>query len=282
VRGHAAGVVALALGGCTMTAFLAAEDEAARSLAAAETAFAQQSVREGMRAAFISHFAPDVLFVRKGWTRARAYLQDRPDPPIVLDWRPAYVETAGSGELGLSTGPWKLASRGDPAAAATYGQFISIWKRERDGPWRVAVDLGVQHAPPALWDQPLETHAPAGAGASATVTDAESRFAADAAARGAASAYAAHLAANVRLYRQGEPPALGRRDALGLVERESGERRWSVERFETASSRDFGYALGHYENASSPGITAGHFLRVWRFEPAGWRIALEVLQPASS
>jgi ketosteroid isomerase-like protein len=265
-----------------MAPFFAGEDEAPRSLAAAETAFAQQSVREGMRAAFIAHFAPDGLFVRKGWTRAREYLQDRPDPPIVLDWHPVYVETAGSGELGLSTGPWKLTSRGDPAAAATYGQFISIWKRERDGTWRVAVDLGVQHAPPALWDQPLETHAHAGGSTSATVADAESRFAAEGAARGASMAYAAHFATNVRLYRQGEPPALGSRNALAAVQRESGARHWSVERSDMASSRDFGYALGHYDDASAPGITAGHFLRVWRFEPAGWRIALEVLQPASS
>ena len=280
MRARAGAVVALALGGCAVTPFFAG-DEAPRSLAAAETAFAQQSVREGMRAAFIAHFAPDGLFVRKGGTRAREYLQDRPDPPIVLDWHPAYVETAASGELGLSTGPWKLTSRTD-AAAATYGQFISIWKRAGEGPWRVAVDLGVQHAGPALWDQPLETHADTGGRTSATVADAESRFAAESAARGAATAYAAHFAATVRLYRQGEPPALGSRHALAAVERESGARRWSVERSEMASSRDFGYALGHYDAASAPGITAGQFLRVWRLEPGGWRIALEVLQPASS
>ena len=81
------------------------------SLAAAETAFAAHSVREDMRVAFMAAFADDGVFVRNGWTLATASLKDRPAPPIVLDWRPVYTEVARSGELGLSTGPWKITSK---------------------------------------------------------------------------------------------------------------------------------------------------------------------------
>ena len=113
------------------------------SLAAAETEFGRHSVREDMRVAFLAAFADDGVFVRNGWTNSNAYLRDRPAPPIVLDWHPQYVEVAKSGELGLSTGPWKITSKADPTLPASHGQFVSIWRRVGTGPWKVEVDLGI-------------------------------------------------------------------------------------------------------------------------------------------
>ena len=129
--------IALTAAGCMHTT---PPDQAA-SLAAAETAFAAHSVREDMRAAFMAHFAAEGVMMRNGWVVAREFLAPRPAPPIVLDWRPVYVEVAASADLGLSTGPWKLTSREDAAKPPAYGQFVSIWRREPGQPWHVAVDL---------------------------------------------------------------------------------------------------------------------------------------------
>src|SRR5688572_3441460 len=84
------------------------------SLAAAETAFAAHSVREDMRPAFLAAFAPDGMLVRNGWVVSNDWMKPQAAPPIVLDWRPQYVEVAASGELGLSTGPWKITSKAKP------------------------------------------------------------------------------------------------------------------------------------------------------------------------
>src|SRR5689334_14369645 len=131
-------------------------NEAATSLAAAETEFGRHSVREDMRAAFLANFADDGVFVRDGWIVSNDWLRPRPAPPIVLDWHPQYVEVAPSGEMGLSTGPWTITSKKDASAPATHGQFVSVWRREGTGPWKVAVDLGIGHPQQALWDAPLE------------------------------------------------------------------------------------------------------------------------------
>jgi hypothetical protein len=159
----------------------------AASLAAAEIAFAAHSVREDMRAAFLAHFADDGVFVRNGWTNANAYLAGRPAPPIVLDWRPVYTEVAASGEMGLSTGPWRITSKAKPEAPPAFGQFVSVWKREPGKPWKVAVDLGISHTEPSLWDAALETAtAPApGQAAAIGIAAAEERFARDALTLGA-------------------------------------------------------------------------------------------------
>jgi ketosteroid isomerase-like protein len=252
----------------------------AESLAAAESAFAAHSVREGMRAAFMSHFADDGVFVREGWTVSNTYLAGQPNPPIVLDWRPVHVEVAASGDFGLSTGPWKITSTAKPDAPPAYGQFVSIWKREPGKPWRVAVDLGIPHPQHDLWDAPLRAvtrKAPATAG---PVESAESAFAREAGERGLAAAYARHGAADLRLYRPGAAPALDKAQVLARELPDGRGWAWTTERSEVARSGDFAYTRGRYAAAGTPDKPLGWFLRVWRYEPPAWRVVLDVVNPA--
>jgi hypothetical protein len=255
--------------------------DAAQSIAAAETAFAAHSVREDMRVAFLAAFARDGVFVRKGWVVANDYLANQPAPAIVLDWRPQYVEAAASGEIGLSTGPWKLTSKAQPAAPPAYGQFVTIWKREPGKPWKVAVDLGIGHPAPTLWDQPLVSVAVEGEAArgAAGIQGAEERFAGDARSS-LRSAYAKHGSESLRFYRDGAAPVLGKAAAMasGAIAEEALV--WSIDRIETARARDFGYARGSYATRNNPAIALGYFLRVWRVEAGEWRIALDVVNPA--
>jgi ketosteroid isomerase-like protein len=254
----------------------------AQSLAAAETGFAAQSLREGMRAAFMSHFAEDGVTVRDGWIVSNTYLAGRPNPPIVLDWRPVHVEVAASGDFGLSTGPSKITSTSKPDAPPSYGQFVSIWKREPGRPWRVAVDLGISHPQPVLWDAPLRAvtrDTPANGG---PIESAENAFTREARDRGLASAYAQSAAADLRLYRPGAAPALDRAQALARELPDARGWVWVTEKSEVARSGDFGYTRGRYAAAAAPDKPLGYFLRVWRCEAGAWRVVLDVVNPASA
>lgn len=276
-------VFALTAAGCAQPPVQDSARDAPLSLAAAELAFAAQSVLENMRSAFMDHFAADGVFVRDSWVNANAYLAERPPPPIVLDWKPVYTETAASGEMGLSTGPWKLTSTDNTDAAPSFGQFVSIWKRAPGKPWKVAVDLGISHPGPALWDAPLAAIvAPSTGTAAQGIAEAEQRFARDALADGLRSAYARSASPRMRLYREGEMPAAGMDRALASATMTDEKTAWIVQRSETARSNDFGYARGSYASAAAPGKPLGHFLRVWRLEAGAWRIALDVTNPARS
>jgi ketosteroid isomerase-like protein len=270
----AAPLLVLAMAGCA-TLPAALDDPA--TLAAAESAFAAHSVREDMRAAFIAHFAPDGLFVRDGWTAARAWLEPRPAPPVVLDWRPVHVEVAGSGELGLSTGPWKLTPRDKPDAPPAHGQFVSIWRREAASPWRVLVDLGIGHPGAALWGAPLAARVTRATHAATPLADAEERFQ-RLARSDARAAYRAFAASDVRFYRDGHAPAIGR-DLVAAALATPAPASWRVEEVRTAASNDFGFTRGSVSAADGE-PASGYFVRVWRHQPAGWRIALDVVQPA--
>jgi ketosteroid isomerase-like protein len=271
-------LLALAATACAMPV---TQPDPPASLAAAETAFAAHSVREDMRAAFLAAFADDGVFVRNGWTVSNTYLKDQPAPPIVLDWRPVYTEVARSGELGLSTGPWKITSKEKPDAAPAYGQFVSIWRRVGDGPWRVAVDLGIGHPQSALWDAKLVTATVAGGRPpEAGVASAEERFAADAKSAGVRAAYARNAAADLRFYRGGAAPVIGKAAALASPTMTNDSLVWKVERMETARSGDFGYSRGAYASPAEPAKPLGWYLRVWRVEGGTWRVILDVTNPA--
>jgi ketosteroid isomerase-like protein len=251
------------------------------SLAAAETAFAAHSVREDMRVAFLAAFAPDGVFVRNAWVVSNDWLRDRPAPAIVLDWRPQYVEVAASGELGLSTGPWKITSKAKPEAPPSYGQFVSVWRREGAGPWKVAVDLGISHPADDLWKAPLEARPRGGlvAAGGTGIAEAEARFTAEARERGMRAAYSAHGAENLRLYRSGSAPPTAKAASLASAAMAEETPVWTIERIETARSGDFGYARGAYAPRASPGSPVGWYLRVWRREGSAWRIVLDVVNP---
>jgi ketosteroid isomerase-like protein len=271
-------LLATALAGCTAMTATPPSRDAPASLAAAETAFAAQSMREGMRAAFLAWLAPDATIFRDGPVNGPALIASRPQPPIDLAWRPVFVEVAASGEMGLSTGPSTITSRTDPAAPPRHGQFVSVWKREPGGPWRVQVDLGISHPGAALADEPLEARtvpSPGKGSAAGSLAQAESSFANLAAGSGDASAYAAFAAADARLYREAHPPFLGRTAILASPAAGAGRTAWSLDAHETSLAGDLGYATGRY--GPPGGATAGHFVRVWRREPEGWRIAADVV-----
>jgi hypothetical protein len=273
-------ILALALAGCAQPTRPDSMD-AAKTLAAAETAFAAHSVREDMRVAFLAAFAADGVFVRNGWVVANDYLAGQPTPAIVLDWRAQYVEVAASGEIGLSTGPWKLTSKAQANAPPAFGQFVSIWRREAGQAWKVAVDLGIGHPGPFLWDQPLVSVAVRGEAARGAggIRGAEERFAKDARSS-LRSAYATHGSESLRFYRGGAAPSPGKAAAMASGAMTDEALAWRIDRIETSHAADFGYARGSYAAAAAPGVTLGYFLRVWRVEAGEWRIALDVVNPA--
>jgi ketosteroid isomerase-like protein len=235
-----------------------------------------------MKAAFLDWLAPGATIFRNGPVNGPRVIEAEGDPPIVLDWRPVHVETSASGEMGLSTGPWRITKRGDVASAQRFGQFVSVWRRNSAGAWRVHVDLGIGHPEPILWDAPLSlAQAPAPSTSTLqSLEDAEADFAAHARNAGTAAAYSALGSESMRTYREGVGPILGRAAVLASSEIPAGPLEWSCDRTEASRAQDFGFAIGRF--AAPGGKAAGHYLRIWRREEAGWRVALDITEALAS
>jgi len=273
---------ALLVTGCA--ALQSSPTKDAESLAQAESAFAAQSVREDMRSAFLANFAPDGVYVRKTWVNAIEDLKARKAPPIVLDWRPVHTEVATSGELGYSTGPWKATSKTNPSEPPSYGQYVSIWKRDASGTWKVVVDIGVSNPKDSLWDAPLET-IPGGKPVTwdqDAIDTQEGLFQLQSNFMSMAGAFRTYSSLPLRIYRDGMEPAVGREVAFYSKAIENELYIWKVDASEVAQSGEFGYARGHYSKWSDPFTILGSYLRVWRIDTDGhWRIIMDVQSPAS-
>lgn len=256
----------------------------AAQIAVAETAFAQQSVAQGLNTAFAAHFAAEAVdFAPLPRENARQYYVDQPNPPVVLDWYPAYTLAAASGDFGLSTGPFTLT---DPSGKRppNHGHYISIWQKQPDGQWKVLIDGGTTHpavqpAVPALDPQ----HMPAnqlsaskkwqGAGIEALVA-ADIDLSERSGQAGIVQAFRETASEDVRLYRDGVAPLQGRARALVFLEQFEGEWRWEPEGSGIAASGDLGFTYGVSTRRLADGVEQGAYLRVWQRTASGWQVIL--------
>jgi ketosteroid isomerase-like protein len=105
-----------------------------------ETAFAK-TMADRDHAAFASFLAADTVFFGGGVLRGKAAVADAwkgsyQGQAAPFSWAPENVEVLDSGELGFSSGPVF-----DPAGKRV-GTFNSVWRKEKDGKWRIIFDNG--------------------------------------------------------------------------------------------------------------------------------------------
>ena len=106
----------------------------------AEAAFAK-TMADRDHAAFVSFLADEAVFFGRGVRRGKAQVAEGWKPfyqakAAPFTWAPESVEVLDSGALGMSSGPVF-----DPAGKRT-GTFNSVWRREKDGTWKIVFDKG--------------------------------------------------------------------------------------------------------------------------------------------
>ena len=241
---------ALALAGCAYPP--TPPMDAAASLAAAETAFAAQSVREDMRAAFLAHFADDGVFVRNGWTNGNAYLATQRAPPIVLDWRPVFTEVAHRARWGCRPGRGSSPARRSPMRHPRSASSSPCGAASRaDGRSRSTSASGTRR--PRSGTRPRDRILRGGAALTrGGIESAELEFVTDAhPGRPRFRLREAWLSERLRFYRDGGRRPSERPSALGSPAMSGTKLAWIIDRTEMSRSRDFGYARGSYAAVDS-------------------------------
>jgi uncharacterized protein (TIGR02246 family) len=133
----------MGLAGCATTPDVGRLEAAVRET---EVAFAHTLATRDFKA-FQGFLSADAVFlsgdetlrgreaVAEGWRP----LFDGPVPPFA--WQPDTVRVLASGDLALSGGPVT------GAKGQALGRFSSVWRRERDGRWRIVFDHGEAPCP---------------------------------------------------------------------------------------------------------------------------------------
>ncbi len=112
----------------------------------------QLSERVGVQglAAWVEAFAEDgaVLPADGPVTRGRRSIEELfgpafADPEFRFDWAPLGADVAESGDLAVTYGEYRTRVGG----ADISGRYVTVWKRQADGSWKIALDIGNRSSP---------------------------------------------------------------------------------------------------------------------------------------
>ena len=106
--------------------------------------------------AFVAKVDDDAVFFGRDISRgkeavSKAWLPFFTDGSLFLRWHPTQVEVSSSGDLGYSIGEYERIGKdasGKPDTAT--GSYVSIWRRQPSGRWKIVLDIGTPASPRKL------------------------------------------------------------------------------------------------------------------------------------
>lgn len=138
-------VVVMGTVGCSSNPDLAAELE---NLSAADRAFARATAARGVEG-WVANFAEDgVMFQAGAIVRGHAAIGELMAPAFSdssysLSWEPEYAEVSRTADLGYTVGRYESRRVGpDGMSLVGTGRYVTIWRRDADGRWKVVLDIG--------------------------------------------------------------------------------------------------------------------------------------------
>jgi ketosteroid isomerase-like protein len=264
-----------------------ADENALRSLVEAENNFARTSVERGIRESFLQFFAEDSIIFAPEPKNAKKFYTDYQDKGRKLMWRPIFAMIASSGELGVTTGPWEMQKSKTEPTPIAFGDFLSIWKKQRDNSWKVIVDVGVDHPQPG--DLPSETQLlpPSEPPAKVDVDLARRGFQkaekmlAEMLNKGAGEAILAAASNDVRVLREESYPGVGREEASVVLFSHNTRTTRQNSGGGLSASGDLAYRYGSYSAERGNATEHGYFLTIWKAGPDHvWKILVDLQKKA--
>jgi ketosteroid isomerase-like protein len=262
----------------TMSILPASGQDAAQSLVDAEKSFAQTSLDRGIRESFLKFFADDCVMFAPGPTNGKKVFEKFKDEDRKLFWQPAFAAIAKSGDFGITTGPWEMRRSEKPIG---FGQFVSVWKKQSDGNWKVIFDTGVDNPQPKQSPGDADILRPADR--EVHVDLARSAFdRADESLRNTmkesvGSALIVVAAEQIRVLRDDVSPAIGKPAARLMLNADQSKMTRTNEGGEMSASGDLAYKYGSYSAERGNVTEHGHFLTIWRAQgDEDWKVIVDL------
>jgi len=263
------------------------------TLVSSERSFSKTSEEKGTKEAFLAFLADDSVLFRPGPVPGKSWTETSPSPPGVLTWHPVKADIARSGDLGYTTGPWEARRNATDETPVVQGNYVTVWKKQADGAWKVMTDIGTMNPKPAaapteaLRLDAAEVQARGGAqdpkAAEAALLAADRAFSKASQSKGALPAYLDAVADEARLFRNGADPAAGKDAVRTLLAGQKGTMTWEPDHALLSQAGDLGVTYGTYDqSAAGPEgkPEKGSYLRIWK-QQAGktWKLVLDITSP---
>lgn len=266
-------------------------DRRLNELADAERAFASYTVKEGFRDGFIKYFAEDGIGFGPHPERTREQLMKLPPATgprrVIFNWAPMFGDISEAGDLGYTTGPVLYTDIVDSSKPPRHGLYFSVWQKQADGTWKVAVDMGVD-TPNAV--APIDTKFTAANPVGPRKLNPMRGTPGDSFRERDTSIFSSlartrrthggleYLDSQFRIHRKGMMPIVGR---AGLASLPLSLTRYEPIDGKVAKSDDLAFTYGKYTATFDQQKTeTGYYVHVWRRDPnSKWRLVAEVQNP---
>jgi ketosteroid isomerase-like protein len=184
--------------------------------------------------------------------------------------------------LGYTTGIWELKKGNEPLSLA-FGNYLTVWAKQRNGQWKIALDVGTENPqpsepPPSL--QLLPPDVTAGTqpqeNSRRSLQKAEREFA-EAAHGGIGKAILDYASDDIRVYREKSSPAVGLVAAKLMLNSEHGNVTFESAGSKMSRSGDLSYSYGNYSKEYGDVVEHGIYLMIWRADMNGdWKLAVNL------
>ena len=255
-------------------------EKAVRSLIDAELGYNKLAQEKNFAVASVEVFADDGVAFAPGPVNGKKFWSKQTDPPI-LTWRPIFATISRSGDLGYTTGPWELRKAKDDPNPAAFGHYNTLWRKDADGMWKVVVDVGVDHPQTAEPAGEVETFVPEFPIARPESVrerweEAQKSFA-ELLAKDAGAAVLAKAGDQIRVYRKGAVPAVGKTAAQLMLSSDHGKEMRTRAGGGVSRSNDLAYSYGEYANEHANVIEHGVYLSIWQLDLSSeWKLVLDL------
>jgi ketosteroid isomerase-like protein len=255
------------------------DPSAAREIAKIDGEYSNLSIAKGMPAASVEYFAEHGVVFAPGAVNGKKYWAGRTDFTGTLVWQPIFAFAAGAADLGYTTGIWELKN---PLSLA-FGHYVTIWARQRDGQWKIALDVGTENpqppeSPPSLQLLPPDVTAGTQAHENSrrNLQKTERQFS-QAAHNGIGRAILDYATDDIRVHREKSLPAVGLVAAGLMLTSDHGKIIFESGGSKMSGSGDLSYSYGKYSEERGNVVERGIYLMIWRANMNGdWKLALNL------
>ncbi|WP_262247625.1 nuclear transport factor 2 family protein [Parapedobacter soli] len=255
------------------------------SLLMADRTAARLSETQGPHAAFMSVVDRNSTFFTPAPVDALDYLNNRPNIPDVMIWRPTYAAIAKSMEWGVTAGTMSFQRIG---AIKRYGEYLTVWRRDRKGNWKIDLRAQIEHhggnnEPDLQYVEPdakdyTRFKTKERIQQRKEIVLSNDQLLSTVLKTDAAIAYREFLADDARLYFPWKTPIIGKEAILDFVK----EQDLAIQAKSLVASRSYSgelaYSYGEVSVATASETLKCNYVRIWQLQSDfQWRVIIEML-----
>lgn len=264
---------------CAVNSFAQQRSGEIEKLIENERNFARRAAETSTKRAFLDYLADDGLMFVPAKVNGKNYWNALPESKSTLAWYPVFADVSSNGAMGYTTGRGEFRPEGKSGEKAFYSDFATVWRRQPDGSWKAALDVGVSHeklpTEDTNWSSPKEAE---NVGEVKTpAADSINKFFDMATTKSLGKAYKTYAADYVRFLREGKFAIVGKREALAEVGK---DKITFGKEMTLQSAGDLGYVVTSYELKNGDKLTErGNIIQFWKLIGGKWQIVLDVVVP---